>query len=55
MATQNLLGIVGRIIIIDDVPLDEFVIMREKERQHLRSSSSAHTDLSSLVFVETVV
>jgi len=31
IATQNLLGIVGRSIIVDDVPLNEFVIMQKKE------------------------
>jgi hypothetical protein len=35
MATQNLLGIVGRVIIINDVPLNEFVVMQKKEGQHV--------------------
>jgi hypothetical protein len=35
MATQNLLGIVGRSVIIDDVPLNEFVVMQKKEGQHI--------------------
>src|ERR1700675_837213 len=33
--TQNLLGIIARSIVIDDVPLNEFVIMQKKEGQHV--------------------
>jgi hypothetical protein len=33
--THNLLGIVGRCIIVDDVSLNEFVIMQKKEGQYV--------------------
>jgi hypothetical protein len=35
IATQNLLGIVGRSIIVDDVALNDFVIVQKKEGQHV--------------------
>ena len=50
--TQNLLGIIARSIVIDDVPLNEFVVMQKKEGQHVRLVPAArikvylHQDLS---------
>jgi hypothetical protein len=35
IGAQNFLGIVSRCIIVDDVPLNESVIMRKKEGQHV--------------------
>ena len=35
ITTQNLLGIVRRCIVVDDVSLNEVVIMQKKEGQHL--------------------
>src|SRR2546421_9664844 len=45
IATQNLLGIVGRTIIVDDVPLNEFVIMQKKEGQHVSLVPAARIKL----------
>jgi hypothetical protein len=45
IATQNLLGIVGRSIIVDDVPLNEFVIMQKKEGQHVSLVPAARIKL----------
>src|SRR3954447_2571561 len=35
IALQNLLGIVGRAVIVDDVPPNEFVVMQKEEGQHV--------------------
>src|SRR5260370_34588777 len=43
--TQNLLGIVGRCIIVDDVPLNEFVIMQKKEGQHVSLVPAARIEV----------
>ena len=45
IATQNIPGIVGRSIIVDDVPLNEFVIMQKKEGQHVSLVPAARIKL----------
>jgi hypothetical protein len=45
IATQNLPGIVGRTIIVDDVPLNEFVIMQKKEGQHVSLVPAARIEV----------
>ena len=45
IATQNLLGIVGRTIIVDDLPLNEFVMMRKEEGQHVSLVPAARIKL----------